>query len=193
MPWFCESVVLARIDNELHRDLTLDQRLIELLRLGDRHARVHLPMHDHRRGLDVVDVLHRRTIPIKLHVLPRRLVGIKPIEITMNVCLRIHGIDVRQPRARRHRLEAIRLRQYPERHVSAIRPAECTQPVWIGDAGCDHRVDPGHAIFIVALAPGVLVRLLEPQPFACRAAKIRLQHREPIRRQHLNSRVEVID
>src|SRR5438128_8135136 len=44
-----ETVVLARIDNELDRHLAFDQRLIKLLRLSDGHARIDLSVHDHRR------------------------------------------------------------------------------------------------------------------------------------------------
>ena len=82
-----KAVVLARIDHELDRHLAFDQRLVKLLRLGDRHARIDLAVHDHRRRLYVVDVLHRRAIIVKLLRVPRRFVGVEPVKIAMNVRL----------------------------------------------------------------------------------------------------------
>ena len=87
MTRFSEAVILTRIDDELNRNFHLSERHIEFLRLRDWHARIDLAVHNHRRRLDVLDVFHRRTIPVEFLCVPGRFIRIKPAQVTLNIVL----------------------------------------------------------------------------------------------------------
>src|SRR5260370_29773021 len=92
--------------------------------------------------------------------------------------------------ARETRLELLRLGEDPSGNVSAVRPAFRAEPTRVRDSAVHHRLHSADAVFVVAFAPGVFVRLGKLLSAPDRAAEIGLQDEIAVRGEGLRRPIE---
>ena len=77
------------------------------------------------------------------------------------------------------------MRVDPHGHIAAVGPAERSEPLRIRPALIHHGLHSAHIIFVIAVAPIVLVRAGKFFSTTCRTTEIRLQHQVAVGRENL--------
>ena len=154
----------------------------------NRHVHVGVAAHDERRRRDLVETVERRDLDPQLGVLPRQAELGLPLALV--VIGAVVGEVVELARARDRRLEAVRLRDDVVGEDAAVAPAADAEPIGIGDAHRDRRVDRRHHVVVVLVAPVGEDRAAEVAAVARRAARVGGDDGEALRGQHLPFEVE---
>ena len=148
-----DAVPLVRVDDELRlHPADPPQRLVELLRVQERHVHVEGAAQEEGRGRHLLDVEEGRR---EAEPQVPRLPGQPQLHLVLPlVVIRPVAGEVVGDAGPGHRgLEARRLRDDVVGEDPAVAPAAHAEAVGVGDARPDHVVDGRHDVLVVLVPP----------------------------------------
>ena len=177
-----DAVGLAGQDQEVGGHADRQERVVELPALRDGHPLVLVAVDDEARGLHVAGVEESRAVHVHLRVLPRPGAEVGAREVRDVGGAGERG-EVRDRGAHDRRLEPVGLRHDRRGHEAAVGPAVDREPIGVGDAPLDERVDALHEVLVVLDAPVAHVGGAELLAVAAAAARVREEDRVALLRE----------
>src|SRR2546426_2552664 len=174
-----EAVSLALVHVVLVHLSSGAQRGHDLVRLGQRYARVVLALEHEERRFDLRNVRERRTIAVALRVLR----GVAELADQVLAQVAARRVVHRLPRHDTHDGDAGGkavgvLTERHERRVSAVAAAVDADALRVGDPLLREPVEALHDVLEVLPAPVLAIRLLELAAITGRSADVRRERSE---------------
>ena len=182
----------VRVEDQLGRDAAVAQRGVPLLGLADRAGEVVLAVQDQGRGGDLVDLRERRHRGVPLGLLPRRAAELVAAHQRAVVAGAVHAHQVADDAAGDGGLEPVVVAGQPAGHEAAVAVAGDREPVGVGEALGDERVDRLEEVVGVGDAPRALHAVVERVAVAVAAARVDQQDRPALGGERLVVEVHLV-
>ena len=165
-------MAFAGINHEFRLHSQRLQRVPEFVGLRRRALLIAIAHHHQRRRLDVLDEVDGRAFRIHRRIVVHRRAEIRNHPLIDSV-LPVIALPVRDARARERRAEAMRLRDRPHGHVTAVAPARDADALIVHRIALHHRVHAGQNIVQIAVPEILHVGAREIFALPITAARIR--------------------
>ena len=126
----------AFVQDKLHRNAPVFQRLVQLESIGRRDAFVLIPVLDKRGRFRLVHIGDWRSLPIDLRIVPGCRLQVLSRE-RMDVGIHVVSGPVRDPRADRHGLEPVAVSGDERRDITALAPTHGAHAIPVDHALAD--------------------------------------------------------